>query len=161
MSPLSIATGSARLPWTRRVDVRLTKGVRAGGRAWTVYADVRNLFNFQNTRAVFDETGGVVNAEHRIQALAPEYGNLTAEASGSGALEPDGTTINLSACSSWVNPVNCVMLTRVERRFGDGNGLYSLAEQQRTLNAYYDAFDGPWFFYNPGRTLRIGVEIAL
>jgi len=160
-SPLNIATGSARLPGTKRVDVRLMKAVRAGGRAWTVYADVRNLFNFQNTRAVFDETGSVVNAQHRSQALAPEYGNLTAEASGSGALEPDGTTINLSACSSWVNPVNCVVLTRVERRFGDGNGLYSLAEQQQTLNAYYDAFDGPWFFYNPGRTLRIGVEVEL
>ena len=160
-SPLNIATGSARLPWTKRVDVRLTKAVRAGGRAWTVYADVRNLFNFQNTRAVFNETGDVVNAQHRSQALAPEYGNLTAEASGSGALAPDGTTINLSACSSWVNPVNCVVLTRVERRFGDGNGLYSLAEQQRALNAYYDAFDGPWFFYNPGRTLRIGVEVEL
>jgi hypothetical protein len=160
-SPLTLATGSARLPWTKRVDVRFTKGVRAGGRAWTVYADVRNLFNFQNTRAVFDETGDVVNAQHRIQALAPEYGNLTAEASGSGALEPDGTTINLSACSSWVNPVNCVVLTRVERRFGNGNGLFTLAEQQQTLNAYYDAFDGPWFFYNPGRTLRIGVEVEL
>jgi hypothetical protein len=160
-SPLNIATGSARLPGTKRVDVRLTKGVRAGGRAWTVYADVRNLFNFQNTRAVFDETGNVVNVQHRTQALAPEYGNLTAEASGSGALEPDGTTINLSACSSWVNPVNCVVLTRVERRFGDGNGLYSLAEQQQALNAYYDVFDGPWFFYNPGRTLRIGVEVEL
>jgi hypothetical protein len=160
-SPLTIATGSARLPSTKRVDVRLTKGVRAGGRAWTVYADVRNLFNSQNTRAVFDETGSVVNTQHRIQALAPEYGNLTAEASGSGALEPDGTTINLSTCASWVNPVNCVMLTRVERRFGDGNGLYSLAEQQQALNAYYDAFDGPWFFFNPGRTLRIGVEVEL
>lgn len=160
-SPLNIATGSARLPWTKRVDVRVTKGVRAGGRAWTVYADVRNLFNFRNTRAVFDETGGVVNTLHRTQALAPEYGNLIAEASGSGALEPDGTTLNLSACASWVTPVNCVVLTRVERRFGDGNGLYTLAEQQKALNTYYDAFDGPWFFYNPGRTLRLGVEVAL
>ncbi len=160
-SPLTITSGSARLPWTKRVDVRLTKVVRAGGRDWTVYADVRNLFNFQNTRAVFDETGDVVNLQHRTQALAPEYGNLTAEASGAGALEPDGTTINLNACSTWANPVNCVVLTRVERRFGNGNGLFSLAEQQQALNAYYDAFDGPWFLYGPGRTLRLGVEVEL
>ena len=161
LAPLNITTGSARLPWTKRVDVRITKDVRMGGRAWTVYADVRNVFNFQNTRTVFDETGDVVNAQHRTQALAPEYGSLTAEASGSGALEPDGTTINLSACSSWVTPANCVMLTRVERRFGDGNGLYSLGEQQQALNAYYDAIEGPWFFYSPGRTLRLGVELEL
>ena len=160
-APLTITTGSARLPWTKRIDVRIAREVRVWRRAWTLYTDARNLFSFQNTRAVFDETGDVVNPLHRSQALAPEYGNLTAEASGSGALEPDGTTINLSACSSWVTPVNCVMLTRVERRFGDGNGLYSLLEQQRAMNAYYDAFDGPWFLYGPGRTLRLGVEVEL
>ena len=52
-------------------------------------------------------------------------------------------------------------LTRVERRFGDGNGLYNLAEQDRALNAYYDAFFGPYLFYGSGRTLRFGVELEL
>jgi len=160
-SALGISTGSARLPWTKRLDVRVTKAVQAGGRAWTLYADVRNLFNFRNTRIVFDETGDVVNTQHRTQALAPEYGNLIAEASANGALEPDGTTINVNGCGAWSVPVDCVVLTRVERRFGDGNGLYSLPEQQRALNAYYDAFDGPWFFYGSGRTLRFGVAVEL
>jgi len=49
----------------------------------------------------------------------------------------------------------------VERRFGDGNGLYTLTEQQRALNAFYDAFFGAWRFYGPGRTLRFGVELEL
>jgi hypothetical protein len=126
-----------------------------------VYADLRNVLNFRNTVALFAETGGVVNAQHRVQTLSNEYANLANEASSNGALEPDGTTINLSGCGGWANPVNCVALTRVERRFGDGNGLYTLTEQQRALNAYYDAFFGPWRFYGSGRTLRFGVELEL
>jgi len=154
-------SNASRLPWTKRLDLRLTKAVRAGGRAWTVYADLRNVLNFRNTVALFAETGGVVNAQHRVQTLSNEYANLANEASSNGALEPDGTTINLSGCGGWANPVNCVALTRVERRFGDGNGLYTLTEQQRALNAYYDAFFGPWRFYGSGRTLRFGVELEL
>jgi len=147
-SSLAISTGSARLPWTKRLDLRITKAVRAGGRAWTIYADLRNALNFRNTLALFAETGGVVNAEHRIQSLSNEYSNLHSEANSNGAVEPDGTTINLSSCGAWSNPANCVALTRVERRFGDGNGLY-------------DAFFGPSRFYGSGRTLRFGVELVL
>lgn len=158
---LGFSVGSARFPWTKGLDLRITKGVQAGGRAWTVYADVRNLLNSRNIRALFSETGDVVNLQHRTQALAPEFANLHAEASSYGALEIDGTTVNLTGCGGWSNPVNCVALTRVERRFGDGNGMYTLGEQQVALNAYYDAIEGPWFFYNSGRTLRIGVELGL
>lgn len=158
---LGFSVGSARFPWTKRLDLRITKAVHAGGRAWTVYADVRNLLDARNIRALFSETGDVVNLQHRTQALAPEYANLHAEASASSALEVDGTTVNLTACGTWSNPVNCVALTRVERRFGDGNGMYTLVEQDRALNAYYDAIEGSWFFYNSGRTLRIGVELGL
>ena len=161
IGPAAGPIDSRRLPWIKRLDVRLTKVVRAGGRVWTVYADLRNALNFRNTVALFAETGGVVNDEHRVSALAGEHANLTGEASSNGALEPDGTTINLSACGGWSNPANCFALTRIERRFGDGNGLYTLTEQDRALNAYYDAFFGPSRFYGSGRTLRFGVELEL
>jgi hypothetical protein len=152
---------TSRLPWTKRFDLRITKTVQAGGRAWTVYADLRNVLNFRNTLALFGETGGVVNDQHRAVALSAEYLNLKSEAQGNGALEPDGATVNLTGCSTWANSANCVALMRVERRFGDGNGLYTLAEQDRALNAYYDAFFGPSQFYGSGRTLRFGVELEL
>ena len=151
---------ASRLPWTKRLDLRLTKGVRAGGRAWTVYADVRNVLNFRNLVALFAETGSVVNDKHRRDLLAAEYDGLRAEANAAGALQAD-TTINLNSCGSWSKPMNCVSLIRVERRFGDGNGLYTLTEQQRALNAFYDALFGAWRFYGPGRTLRFGVELEL
>jgi hypothetical protein len=52
-------------------------------------------------------------------------------------------------------------LTRVERRFGNGDGLFTLVEQQRAFNAYYDDFFGAWRFYGAGRTLRLGMELEL
>ena len=152
---------ASHLPWTKRLDLRLGKSIRAGGRSWEVFADFRNLLNFRNTLALFAETGDVVNDQHRAQLLASEYSNLVGEAASNSALEPDGSTINLSACGSWSDPVNCVALRRVESRFGDGNGLYTLGEQNRALNAYYDAFFGSWRFYGSGRTLRIGAQLEL
>lgn len=155
------AIGASRLPWTKRLDLRVTRSLRAGGRDWTVYADLRNALNFRNTVALFAETGHVVNDQHRADIVAAEVANLRSEAAGNSALEPDGMTVNLSACATWANPVNCVALTRVERRFGDGNGMYTGLEQTIALNTYYNDFFGPWRFYGSGRTLRIGVELGL
>lgn len=152
---------ASRLPWTKRLDLRLTKSVLVGGRTWEVFADVRNVLNFRNAIALFAETGGVVNESHRNDLLQPEYDGLNAEAGNNSALEADGTTINLRSCGTWSRPENCVALTRVEGRFGDGDGLYALTEQQRALNAYYDAFFGSWRFYGSGRTVRVGAELKL
>ncbi len=57
--------------------------------------------------------------------------------------------------------MNCVALTRVERRFGDGNQQFTLPEQQQAFDAYYRDLFGAWRFYAPGRTIRIGMELAL
>jgi hypothetical protein len=53
-----------------------------------------------------------------------------------------------------------VALRRTEARFGSGDGLYSLAERERALNAFYDAFYGPQQFYGAGRSVRLGLEIS-
>jgi hypothetical protein len=52
-----------------------------------------------------------------------------------------------------------VALRRAEARFGNGDGLYSLAERETTLYAYYNTFYGPQTFYGMGRSVRLGVEI--
>lgn len=157
---------ASRLPWTKQIDLRITKAVRVGGRDWSLYADLRNLLDFHNTVAVFAETGTTTNDLHRALTIGDpagsgEYAILWSEASNVGALQPDGTTVNLSACGSWGSPVNCVALTRVERRFGNGDGFFSLVEQERAFNAYYDDFFGAWRFFGAGRTLRIGVQLEL
>ena len=80
------------------------------------------------------------------------------EAQASGFLLSDNS-VDLRDCGVWGNPVNCAALRQVERRFGDGDGVYSPTEVDRAFNAYYDAFWGEWAFYGPGRTIRVGVEL--
>jgi len=53
-----------------------------------------------------------------------------------------------------------VALRRVEARFGNGDLLYTPAEQTRAFDTYYNSFFGPWRFHGPARTVRVGVEVA-
>ena len=62
-------------------------------------------------------------------------------------------------CASWDTQINCVSLQRVEERFGNGDGIYTLDEQKRALNTYYDSFNGSWRFYAPPRQIRLGFEL--
>lgn len=152
-----------RFPWTKTIDLRLEKRVVAGGVAWTVYGDVRNLLNFHNQIGGYAATGSDQNPTLRAQVLAPEFTNLANEAQSQGMLNGDGS-INLADCTQWngsaTETINCVALQRVERRFGDGDHVYTVAEQARALSAYYDAFFGAWTFHGPARTLRVGLELA-
>ena len=157
----------SQLPWTRHLDLRVDKRWRAAGLAWSVFFDVRNLLGLDNQVDAFTETGGVENLTHRSETIGDpvigsrEYGQLRNEALNAGALGGDGTTIDLRGnCQAWPDPVNCVSLVRVENRFGDGDGLYTAAEQERAFNAFYDSFFGPSRFHEAGRTLRLGLDIA-
>lgn len=69
--------------------------------------------------------------------------------------------MNLSGCATWSSQLNCVALNRVERRFGNGDELFTLAEQQVAFESYYRDLFGAWRFYAPGRTIRVGMELAL
>jgi hypothetical protein len=155
------------LPWTKDVDLRINKGLRFGRLDFTGYVDIRNLFNFKNIIGVFAETGDVVNEEHKRQMIGSineagvatgEYAALYDEAGEAGALGAD-RSVNLGSCGNWDQPVNCVSLRRVEARFGDGDGIYTLDEQDRAFNTYYDAFAGAWQFYSTPRHIRVGVEL--
>jgi len=151
---------ASHLPTTKTLDLRLTKSFQAGGRALRAYADFRNLLNFTNVVALYAETGDVVNDVHKQKVLSPEIANLQSEASQVGALNPDGS-INLSGdCNAWGIPWDCVALRRVEARFGNGDLLYTPAEQTRAFDTYYNSFFGPWRFHGPARTVRVGVEVA-
>jgi outer membrane receptor protein involved in Fe transport len=48
---------SDRLPWTWQFDLRVFRDFVSFGQRWGLYADIRNLFNRRNVRAVFAETG--------------------------------------------------------------------------------------------------------
>ncbi|HKV70324.1 MAG TPA: hypothetical protein VJN62_03710, partial [Gemmatimonadales bacterium] len=56
--------------------------------------------------------------------------------------------------------VDCVELTRAEKRFGNGDGTYSVAEQTNALNSYYQLFNGAYGFNSTPRQVRLGFELA-
>jgi hypothetical protein len=157
------------LPWTKMVDLRVNKGFRVGRFDWTVYADVRNLFNFRNTVGAFAETGDDVNSRHvenqvgRPDLGSGEFQNLWNEARavpGGSVLNEATKAVNLrGSCSVWIKPVNCESLRRVEARFGDGDGIYTLAEQERVIDTYYNAQFGAWRFNGAPRQIRVGAEV--
>lgn len=152
----------ASLPWTRYLDLRFTKGVRANGLDWTIFADVRNLLNSHNVNAVFAETGGVTNPLFESKTISGEFPNLASEAQNNGALNSDGS-ISLNGCGAWsgqYGPLDCVMLRRAEARFGNGDGTYTQAEETKAYDAYYQMLYGAWRFLGPQRTIRVGLELA-
>jgi len=155
------------MPWTKNMDLRINKGVRFGRLDATLYADIRNVFNFRNIIGLFAETGDVRNDKNRQQTIgdptlpdgSAEYAALWNEANEAGAFDPATKAVDVSSCGSWGNQVSCVSLRRVESRFGNGDGIYTLDEQERALNTAYDAFNGSWRFYAPARQVRLGFEL--
>jgi hypothetical protein len=157
---------SSTMPWTKFIDLRVNKGVRIGRADITAFADLRNALNFKNTTRLYVETDDIVNALHRETLLSPEFANLRIEADANARLLANGSIDLRPSCGGWTSgpagtdgPVNCVMLRRTEARFGDGDGVYTLAEQSSALNAYYDLFNGVQTLYGQPRHIRIGFEV--
>ena len=150
--------GGANLPWTYLADLRVAKAIEAAGVRWTAYVEVRNLLNTTNLIGAFAETGSDVNDLYRSMVQSPEITVLQVEAPA-GARATDGSIDLTQACSAWRTPANCVALQRVENRFGDGDGHYTVDEQRRALDAYYESVYGAWRFHGPARTARVGLAV--
>ncbi|HKV71885.1 MAG TPA: TonB-dependent receptor plug domain-containing protein [Gemmatimonadales bacterium] len=157
------AVHSQGLPWTKVLDLRVTKGVRANGLDWTIFADFRNLLNINNVYTQYAETNSTSNPLFQSVVTSSESAALANEAASNGALAAGGS-ITLTGCGNWsgnTGPVNCFLLRRAEARFGNGDGTYTLAEQQNAMNAYFNMVYGSYRFYGPQRTVRVGLELAL
>jgi hypothetical protein len=153
---------SSTLPWTKELDLRLTKGLRLAGVDWTVFADVRNLLNLTSITGLFIETGDVVNAVHRNLNSSPEVTRLVGEAGSYALTQSDGSVSIMlpTNCNDWPGgPVNCVLLRRAEQRFGNGDGTFTQAEYVAMWNAEYNIFNGPFTFYAAPRSIRLGFEL--
>ncbi|MCA9763709.1 MAG: TonB-dependent receptor [Gemmatimonadetes bacterium] len=160
---------AARLPAFKNVDLRVTKGLRLGGLDLTAYADMRNVFNIQNILTVFAQTGTTSNARYRTTLAAQDSAIFAQNATANGAYDRTTGDIILpgsdAECGAWVttgnnpSPPNCYFLRKGEQRFGNGDGIYTLAEQrvasdiQRLATFHISRFTGA------GRTLRFGMEV--
>ena len=165
VEPINAST----MPWSKYLDLRLNKGIRLGRLDWTLFADVRNLFNFKNVVQLFAETGDVANSANRLKQLASEQATLATEAGNNSAFRASDRAVILNgtggakACGAWTGdagPVNCVMLQRTEARWGNGDGIFTSAEQLTALNAWYDSFNGTSRFYGSPRQIRVGAELS-
>jgi hypothetical protein len=165
---------SSTMPWFKNLDLRLTKSLRVRGMDATLFAESTNLFNFRNVLNLFLETGDVVNAQHRDRYVDEQVASLESQAGDVEYLHTDASGANYidftGGCADWQGrntpgsaasgPVDCVLLTRAEARFGNGDGIYTAAEYTAAFDAYYDLENAPSRFYGPGRRVRIGVELS-
>lgn len=162
------------LPSYKTLDLRITRRFSAGRVGWALFAESRNLFSWSNLVDIFTETGTVTNATQRSRWVDLQVAQLETEASDNGLAVADPVSgepaVNLQApgvCVGWTSrsgnyaggPADCVLLQRAERRFGNGDGLYTRPEYTTAFGAWYDLANAPYRFYGPGRRIRVGVEL--
>jgi hypothetical protein len=163
----------SRLPTLKLVDLRLTRGISLGATHLVVFADVRNLFNTRNLVRVFAQTGTAVNDQSRDVHRRGNLDQFAEEATANGVLGSGGD-IDLSfggaadpraACGAWTNASgtsatpNCVYLLGAEARWGNGDHLFTIAEQTRASDALYYVGRGLQQFTGSGRRVRLGLEV--
>jgi hypothetical protein len=171
--PIAGDFNAERLPSLRLIDLRITRAVSLGGASLVVFADARNLLNSRNVTRVFAQTGTTSNSPERDRIRSGNLSEFANEATANGVLRSDGS-IDLSfggvadpraACGSWTNAAgssatpNCVYLLGAEQRFGNGDHVFSVAEQTRASDALYQVARGQQNFTGPGRRVRIGLEV--
>jgi hypothetical protein len=173
-----VENNGARLPMQKQFVLRVTKAFNLGPMAFTAYFDARNLFNFHNVVRVFSGSGNIRSAASRDSRWSDDSSAFSKEAEANDsvldALMVDGS-IDLrfgggGSCAAWVTASkdaaapNCIYLIRAEERFGNGDHVFSVDEQRRASNAFYAVGVrgglGPQRFVQPGRWLRVGLELS-
>jgi len=162
---------ASRLPWSKTLDLRVRRGFQMRGREAFVFLESTNLVNWTNVRNLFTEVGGVVYPAYQRRYLGEQTLLLRQEATAAGILRPDSSVdFNaLGGCANWrgqnnagfaSGPVDCVLLQRAERRFGNGDGVFTPAEYGAAFDAWYALANAPYRFYGPGRRIRVGAELS-
>ncbi len=162
---------SERLPFFKQLDMRFVKGFNLGTNQFAVYLDARNILNFTNTLTQYVTTKDIVSPIDRDQNFAGDSTFFAQEGDANGVLGGDGSLdltfggAGASGCGGWVDTnsdvavPNCVSLIRAEQRWGNGDGILTLAEQAAASDAlYYSNGRAPYAFYGAGTQLRLGVE---
>ena len=165
----------SRLPSFKNLNLRLTKGFGLGGLDVTAYLDARNVLNFQNVIQVFTQTNDVRNLDEEEAEFAANADEVQTEAAASSVPVSADGTVDLTfgnipdrrqGCGTWVTEdgaaaaPNCVALIRAEQRFGNGDGLYTEAEQRVASNALYNTIRGIHNFTGDPRRMRLGLELS-
>jgi hypothetical protein len=144
---------ASRTPGFKAFDVRITRGFRIGDNRLRAFADWRNPFHIFNTTSVYLETGQITNAVHREENLDALLRDATLDG------DPNIDDFDIMA-ESPDNALNKYMLMQAEARFGNGDGLFTVAEQTTAFGANYDLFNNPLNRRSGDRSLRLGLEFV-
>ena len=165
------ASAPSTLPWFKTVDVRLRRGFTIRGVGGFAFVESTNLLNFTNVKDLFVGVGDVVDGAYERRYTTEQKLLLAREAANAQILKPDSSVdFNaLGGCANWQGsnnagfasgPVDCVLLERAERRFGNGDGVFTPSEYGAAFDAWYALANAPYRFYGPGRRIRVGAELS-
>jgi hypothetical protein len=142
---------ASRTPGFRSFDIRLARGFRVGDNRLRLTADMRNPLHIFNTTSVWLETGEITNTIHREKGIDA----LLRDATLDGDANIDDFDIMRE---SQDNALNKYMLMQAEARFGNGDGMFTVAEQLAAFGSFYDLGNNPLGFRSGDRSLRLGLE---
>lgn len=159
----------SRLPMQKWFDLRLTRDFRVGKLDMTAYLDARNPLNLHYTTSVWASTGTTSNgAQAAILWTNDSTSMRTWGSQNTGVVAANGD-LNLPStkaeCAKFHNGTtptapSCFYYIQAEQRWGNGDGVFSMAEQRRAsdIDNYLSTF-APWRFRSGGRTFRLGLEV--
>ena len=146
--------GGLTMPWQTELDLRISKGFSLGqGWSFQAFLDWRNPFDIARTDAVFSETGDVTH----------ELGKSVwvGEALSDPLLDGDTDIRDFDiAAESADNSYNTYMLMRAEQRFGNGDGIYTVEEQERAFGQDFEYFTGVSRLAPSNQSLRLGLRLS-
>ena len=142
-------------PWNWTFDFRLTKGFQLG-RSLNLQAflDWRNPLNLTSQTTLFLETAAALNEQHFDQQLGTALRD--------SRLDGDNTIRDFDiVAESPETEFNKFMLLRAEERYGDGDGIYTVEEQERAFGQRYeDAWGENVAFRTSDQSFRLGLRLA-
>ncbi len=159
---------AARLPTYKQFDAKLTRDFRLGKYNLTAYLDGRNILNLRNIIRVWSTTGTTTNGP----AYAVEWNNDSiasiTTAKQMGMYDASTGNINLpssiagcskvsSGSTSYAAP--CFYYIQSELRYGNGDGVYTLAERKAASDARYAFTRSVSNFVTGARSIRFGLEV--
>ncbi|MDT8435842.1 MAG: TonB-dependent receptor [Gemmatimonadota bacterium] len=141
--------------WVTEFDIRLTKGFQLNRNLNVqAFVDWRNPFNLTNSTTVFLETASSLNELHREEFLGSTLRDNQLD--GDGFI--DGFDI---VAESPDNDLNKFMLLRAEERWGDGDGFFSVEEQNVAFGQLYENnFGQDVRFETSDQNFRLGLRLA-
>jgi outer membrane receptor protein involved in Fe transport len=146
---------TGRTPWSKNFDLRLTRGVNVGRINAQLFLDARNILDFTNKNRVFLTTGDIVD-----QAVFTSLTNGFETSVGGGTRHDLDLHTMTTAGKGVLTPVDLVALQRAEARFGNGDKIFTLDEQQSAFMADVLFDTRIQNLVGAGRRLRLGIDFT-